>query len=87
MKEKTAKKGLSKPKRTSVTKNTKKRVDTERYSDHETTELQVEKNISKSGRPEDEVVIYNEIEVELREIPAQQNQVLIGPQRLTRFES
>jgi DNA-directed RNA polymerase I, II, and III subunit RPABC2 len=86
MKEKTAKKGSSKPKKTSVTKTMKKRVDTEQVSDHETTELEVEKNISSSGRPEDEVVIYNEIEVDLREVPAQHNQILIGPQRLTRFE-
>ena len=46
----------------------KKRADTEQISDHETTEL-VEKNISSSGRPEDEVVIYNEIEVEYKGNP------------------
>ncbi|HZB16221.1 MAG TPA: DNA-directed RNA polymerase subunit K, partial [Nitrososphaeraceae archaeon] len=40
----------------------------------------------KSTRPEDEVVTYNEIDFELREIAAKGNQVLIGPQRLTRFE-
>ena len=40
----------------------------------------------KSGRPEDEVVVYAEHEFELREIPAQGSKVLIGPPWLTRFE-
>lgn len=40
----------------------------------------------KVTRPEDEVVTYTELEFDLKEIPAQGNQVLIGPSRLTRFE-
>jgi DNA-directed RNA polymerase I, II, and III subunit RPABC2 len=40
----------------------------------------------KSSRPADEVVTYQEFEYELKEIPAQGNQVLIGPPWLTRFE-
>jgi DNA-directed RNA polymerase I, II, and III subunit RPABC2 len=39
-----------------------------------------------SSRPENEVVTYEEIEYELKELPAQGSDILIGPQRLTRFE-
>ena len=46
----------------------------------------IEETPKKSGRPEDEVVTYEEHEFELREIPADGNKVLIGPQWLTRFE-
>ena len=41
---------------------------------------------SKSGRPKDEVVVYQEMDFESREIPPQDSQVLIGPPTLTRFE-
>jgi len=40
----------------------------------------------KSNRPENEVVVYEEHEFELREIPSQGERVLIGPPWLTRFE-
>ena len=41
---------------------------------------------SESGRPKDEVVIYQEMNFESREIAPQDSQVLIGPPTLTRFE-
>ena len=47
--------------------------------------LQIDQPIRKSNRPEDEVVTYNEVEFELKEISSE-NRVLIGPPRLTRFE-
>lgn len=47
---------------------------------------ELEKPEKKSDRPEDEVVVYEEQEFELREIPAQGSKVLIGPPWLTRFE-
>lgn len=49
-------------------------------------QAEVEEPIKKSLRPVDEVVTYNEIEYDLREIPAQGSKVLIGPPWLTRFE-
>ncbi|MGA8404445.1 MAG: DNA-directed RNA polymerase subunit K, partial [Nitrososphaeraceae archaeon] len=36
--------------------------------------------------PVDEVVVYPEIDFQIRELVADGNQVLIGPPRLTRFE-
>jgi DNA-directed RNA polymerase I, II, and III subunit RPABC2 len=42
--------------------------------------------VKKSGRPEDEVVTYAEVEFELKEIMPNGNQILIGPARITRFE-
>ena len=41
---------------------------------------------NKSTRPVDEVVVYAEIDFQIRELVADGNQVLIGPPRLTRFE-
>jgi DNA-directed RNA polymerase I, II, and III subunit RPABC2 len=40
----------------------------------------------KSRRPENEVVTYAEVDFELKEIISNDNQVLIGPTRITRFE-
>jgi len=42
--------------------------------------------LNKSTRPVDEVVVYPEIDFQIRELVADGNQVLIGPNRLTRFE-
>jgi DNA-directed RNA polymerase I, II, and III subunit RPABC2 len=42
--------------------------------------------LNKSTRPVDEVVVYPEIDFQIRELVADGNQVLIGPTRLTRFE-
>lgn len=41
---------------------------------------------NKSTRPLDEVVVYPEIDFQIRELVPDGNQVLIGPLRLTRFE-
>jgi DNA-directed RNA polymerase I, II, and III subunit RPABC2 len=40
----------------------------------------------KSSRPMDEVVVYDELDFEQREITSANNEVLIGPPWLTRFE-
>jgi DNA-directed RNA polymerase I, II, and III subunit RPABC2 len=42
--------------------------------------------IKKSGRPEDEVVSYEEINFELKEVTPNGTVVVIGPPGLTRFE-
>ncbi len=88
IKEKTAKKAESKAKSTNPGKSMKKQLETEQISDDDTAKaaLQIDEPIKKSNRPEDEVVIYNEVEFELKEIISNGNQVLIGPLRLTRFE-
>jgi DNA-directed RNA polymerases I, II, and III subunit RPABC2 len=88
IKEKTAKKAESKVKKTSSVKPTKKKqLETEQISVDDTkAELQTDEPIKKSSRPEDEVVVYKEVEFELKEIVSDGNQVLIGPLRLTRFE-
>lgn len=54
----------------------------------EKKKLQQEETIqsNKSTRPVDEVVVYPEINFQIRELVADGNQVLIGPPRLTRFE-
>jgi DNA-directed RNA polymerases I, II, and III subunit RPABC2 len=88
VKEKTAKKVESKAKRPASSKHVKKHLETEQISDDMDikTELQIDQTIKKSNRPEDEVVTYNEVEFELKEITSTENRVLIGPPRLTRFE-
>jgi DNA-directed RNA polymerases I, II, and III subunit RPABC2 len=87
VKEKTAKRVESKAKRPASGKHVKKHLETEQISDDRDikTELQIDQSIRKSNRPEDEVVTYNEVEFELKEITSE-NRVLIGPPRLTRFE-
>jgi DNA-directed RNA polymerases I, II, and III subunit RPABC2 len=88
-KEKTAKKVESKVKRPSSGKQVKSHLETETEQISKDidmrTNLQIEHPIRKSNRPEDEVVTYNEVEFELKEISSE-NRVLIGPPRLTRFE-
>ena len=42
--------------------------------------------LSLSTRPKDEVVTYDEIDFQLREISGSSSEILIGPQSLTRFE-
>lgn len=89
VKEKTAKKaGSAKVKRASSGKRTRKKLETEQVSDDVNVNamLKVDQTIKKSNRPEDEVVTYNEVEFELKEIISNNDQVLIGPSRLTRFE-
>ena len=86
-KEKTAKKAESKIKRSGSAKPLKKQIETEEISDNAAANaLQADRPSKKSNRPENEVVIYNEVEFELKEIISNDSQVLIGPPRLTRFE-
>lgn len=85
-KEKSMKKVDSKVKKSASSKSSKRSLETSQsVDDSRQTTVQVVDSL-KSTRPEDEVVTYTEIDFELREIPAKGNQVLIGPQRLTRFE-
>ena len=87
IKEKTAKKVESKVKRPGSSKLAKNHLETEQISNGADirTELVIDQPIRKSNRPEDEVVTYDELEFELKEITSE-NRVLIGPPRLTRFE-
>jgi DNA-directed RNA polymerases I, II, and III subunit RPABC2 len=87
IKEKTAKKVESKVKRTTSSKHVKNPLEAEQISNgvEIRTELEIDQPIRKSNRPEDEVVTYDEVEFELKEITSE-NRVLIGPPRLTRFE-
>jgi DNA-directed RNA polymerases I, II, and III subunit RPABC2 len=86
LKEKSMKKAIPKVKKNLSSKNLKKPLQTkESINDNKHTTVQVVESL-KSLRPEDEVVTYNEIDFELREIVSEDNRVLIGPLRLTRFE-
>jgi DNA-directed RNA polymerase I, II, and III subunit RPABC2 len=86
LKEKSMKKVDSKVKKSASSKSSKRSLETNQSVDDSIqTTVQVVDSL-KSTRPEDEVVTYTEIDFELREIAAKGNQVLIGPQRLTRFE-
>jgi DNA-directed RNA polymerase I, II, and III subunit RPABC2 len=86
LKEKSMKKVDSKVKKSASSKSSKRSLETSQsVDDSRQTTVQVVDSL-KSTRPEDEVVTYTEIDFELREIAAKGNQVLIGPQRLTRFE-
>jgi DNA-directed RNA polymerase I, II, and III subunit RPABC2 len=86
LKEKSMKKVDSKVKKSASGKSSKRSLETNQsVDDSRQTTVQVVDSL-KSTRPEDEVVTYTEIDFELREIAAKGNQVLIGPQRLTRFE-
>ena len=80
------KKADPKVKKNLPSKNLKKPVETKQsIDDNKHTTIQVVESL-KSLRPEDEVVTYNEIDFELREIASEDSRVLIGPLRLTRFE-
>jgi DNA-directed RNA polymerases I, II, and III subunit RPABC2 len=86
IKEKSMKKANPKVKKNLSSKTLKKPLQTkESINDNKHTTIQVVESV-KSLRPEDEVVTYNEIDFELREIVSEDNRVLIGPLRLTRFE-
>jgi DNA-directed RNA polymerases I, II, and III subunit RPABC2 len=87
LREKSTKKIDHKVKKNISSKNPKKALETKQsINNNKHTTILVES--LKSLRPEDEVVTYNEINFELKEIVSEenQNQVLIGPVRLTRFE-
>jgi DNA-directed RNA polymerases I, II, and III subunit RPABC2 len=86
LKEKSMKKADPKVKKNLSSKNLKKPLETKQsINDNKHTTIQVVESL-KSLRPEDEVVTYNEIDFELREIASEDSRVLIGPLRLTRFE-
>jgi DNA-directed RNA polymerase I, II, and III subunit RPABC2 len=86
LKEKSMKKVDPKVKKSASSKTSKGSIEANQsVDDSRQTTVQVVDSL-KSTRPEDEVVTYNEIDFELREVAAKGNQVLIGPQRLTRFE-
>ena len=80
-------KAAKKVKRPISSKQVKNHLETEQISKDIDikTNLQIDQPIRKSNRPEDEVVTYNEVEFELKEISSEKR-VLIGPSRLTRFE-
>jgi DNA-directed RNA polymerases I, II, and III subunit RPABC2 len=52
----------------------------------EKAQLQGDAPPEKSIRPENEVVTYAEVDFELKELIPNDNEVLIGPSRITRFE-
>jgi DNA-directed RNA polymerase I, II, and III subunit RPABC2 len=75
------------PKKPATAKTTKKTSSSNRkIGGNEKQEGEQEGNSKKSSRRPDEVVIYAEVEYELKEIDAHDNKVLIGPIWLTRFE-
>jgi DNA-directed RNA polymerase I, II, and III subunit RPABC2 len=76
----------STPKKSSAPRKTASKVGKHKKSGTKTKQVESPASAKKSGRPEDEVVVYEEHEYELREIAAQGSQVLIGPPWLTRFE-
>jgi len=77
------------PKKPSVTKvKAAKKSSMKKNKKGAASRKQVQEIIAskKSDRPADEVVTYQEIDYELREIERQGNKVRIGPPWLTRFE-
>jgi DNA-directed RNA polymerases I, II, and III subunit RPABC2 len=72
-------------KRVSKQKKVPKKNSGEKKREKKLTKQQVAEP-KKSSRPLDEVVLYPDIEFEVKEIIAQGNTVMIGPPRLTRFE-
>ena len=71
------------PKKPATAKTTKKTSTSNRKVE---VSAKQEGTAKKSSRRADEVVIYAELEYELKEIDAHDNKVLIGPAWLTRFE-
>ena len=75
------------PKKPTTAKTAKKTSTSNRKVEvNEKQEAEQEGTAKKSSRRADEVVIYAELEYELKEIDAHDNKVLIGPAWLTRFE-
>lgn len=85
---KAAKKADSKSKRSSAeTVSKKQKGKAEESDDLEAgAVMDIEDSEKKTTRAEDEVVTYDEIAFELKEVIPEGNQILIGPPRLTRFE-
>jgi DNA-directed RNA polymerase I, II, and III subunit RPABC2 len=86
LKDKHAASKKSSPARATKKESTKQAGRDEKKKKAASGQVVEEEPLKKSSRPEDEVVTYEEIEYELRELPAQGSEILIGPQRLTRFE-
>ncbi len=86
LKDKHAASKKSSPARATKKESTKQAGRDEKKKKAASGQVVEEEPLKKSSRPEDEVVTYAEIEYELRELPAQGSEILIGPQRLTRFE-
>jgi DNA-directed RNA polymerase I, II, and III subunit RPABC2 len=78
------------PKKSATAKTTKKKTSSTSIKkigiDEKREEEQGGGTTKKSSRRADEVVIYSELEYELKEIDSQDKKVLIGPAWLTRFE-
>jgi DNA-directed RNA polymerase I, II, and III subunit RPABC2 len=64
----------------------KKKITGRQDITQERAQLQGDVPLQKSTRPENEVVTYAEVDFELKEIIPNDNEVLIGPTRITRFE-
>ncbi len=64
----------------------KKKITGRQDITQEKAQLQGDAPPGKSMRPENEVVTYTEVDFELKEIIPNENEVLIGPSRITRFE-
>ena len=73
---------------TAKIKSTKKGSSLKKNKKGAASRKQVQEIIAskKSSRPADEVVTYQELEYELKEVEPRGNKVLIGPPWLTRFE-
>jgi DNA-directed RNA polymerase I, II, and III subunit RPABC2 len=94
--QKTSSKGFktktAKPMDSSVKKSassvsrSKKKITGRQDISQEKAQLQGGAPLEKSMRPENEVVTYAEVDFELKEIIPNDNEVLIGPTRITRFE-
>jgi DNA-directed RNA polymerases I, II, and III subunit RPABC2 len=64
----------------------KKKITGRQDITQEKAQLQGDAPLEKSNRPANEVVTYAEVDFELKEIIPNDNEVLIGPTRITRFE-
>lgn len=84
-KTKTAKDSSVKKSASSVSRSKKKKTGRQDIT-QEKAQLEGDAQLKKSIRPENEVVTYAEVDFELKEIIPNDNEVLIGPTRITRFE-
>jgi DNA-directed RNA polymerase I, II, and III subunit RPABC2 len=78
------------PKKSATAKTTKKKTSVSNrkvsVDEKQGEEQGGDTTTKKSSRRADEVVVYSELEYELKEIDSQDKKVLIGPAWLTRFE-
>ncbi len=86
-KKSTAKKSSSTKKSTAKKSSTRTKIEKSSLAKEEDDQVNpIDQLESKTTRPIDEVVVYDESDFELREIVAEDKQIMIGPKRLTRFE-